>query len=740
MSVKIRKKIPSLATRFIGCLLPVGIMALALPVFGHEELGKPNRNDDVTDTIKVPQVEVIGKADPRIFRKIPGSVSVVTAKDIQAIAPIGAADVMRKVPGLHVVDEDPASLRLNVGLRGLYPQRTSRILVLEDGVPITLNPYGEPAMYFSPLIDKMEGVEVLKSSGQLLFGPQTIGGVINFITANPPVEMTNRIKLNAGGGGFFSGYASHGNTVGNAGYLVTYNHKRADNLGPLRFKINDVSGKFNFKISDRSQLGFKVGFFGEESNSTYVGITQSLYEAGTHDQTTIAPHDLMLLDKYNASITHNYRISDRVQLQTNAFAYYIRRDWRRQDFDRAANPSRTYERIVGDPNASDGGAIFFRETSRWRNRQYIVKGVEPRFDIQHNLFNVSNTLKTGVRALWETAHEQAIFTVTPNAFAGDNRDNERRSGFAGSFYAVNEFQFTERLSANVGLRLENYDMRRELYNADENNNNITHNRSVFAVIPGAGLNFTVNDNVALFAGVHKGFAPPELKSALDASGAVDEIDKEESLNYELGARIALGNYLNFSPTLFYMDFKNQQIPVLLATAGSGFANGGKSTHIGGEFGVDFDIAQALGSPHSVVIGGTFTYSEARFGDDDVVVEGDVVERVVDNFLPYAPKIVFNNYVGVNLTNGFGLRVSGNYVGKQYQDGNNTEEANAAGITGALQARYVLESTLYYTWNNRFTFNVAAKNLTNERYIVSRSPQGIRVGLDRFITAGIDFTF
>ena len=739
MCVKIQKKSANLAPRFIHCVLAASVMALAMPTYAAEDLPKDIHKDDITDTIRVPQVEVIGKSDPRIFRKIPGSVSVITAKDLQAIAPLGAADALRKAPGLHVVDEDPASLRLNVGVRGLYPQRTSRILVLEDGVPITLNPYGEPAMYFSPLIDKMEGVEVLKSSGQLLFGPQTIGGVINFITANPPTELTNRVKLNAGGGGFFSGYASHGNTVGNAGYLVTYNHKRADNLGPLGFTINDVSGKFNFNISERSQIGFKVGFFGEESNSTYVGITQALYDQGGYDQENIAPNELMLLDKYNASLTHKYRISDRVQLQTNAFAYYIRRNWRRQDFDRAPVEGRTYDRIVGDPTATDGSSIFFRQTALWRNRQYVVKGVEPRFDIQHNLFNVSNTLKTGVRALWETAYEQAI-TSLPNGFNGPNNNNEERNGFAASFYAVNEFQFTDRLSANVGIRLENYDMQRQLFNADANSNDITHKRSVFAVIPGAGLNFTVNNDIALFAGVHKGFAPPELKSALNAAGVVDEIDKEESVNYELGARIALGNYLNFSPTLFYMDFKNQQIPVLLATAGSGFANGGKSTHVGGEFGVDFDIAQALGSQHSVVIGGTFTYTEARFGDDDVEVEGDVVERVVDNFLPYAPKIVFNNYLGVNLTNGLGLRVSGNYVGKQYQDGNNTEVANAAGTTGALKARYVLESTLYYTLNNRFTFNVSGKNLTNERYIVSRSPQGIRVGLDRFITAGIDFTF
>jgi len=35
------------------------------------------------------------------------------------------------------------------------------------------------------------------------------------------------------------------------------------------------------------------------------------------------------------------------------------------------------------------------------------------------------------------------------------------------------------------------------------------------------------------------------------------------------------------------------------------------------------------------------------------------------------------------------------------------------------------------------FNLAVKNLTNERYIASRRPQGIRVGIDRQIVAGIE---
>jgi Fe(3+) dicitrate transport protein len=693
-----------------------------------------------TDTIYLPKVELLGKKDGRLFKRIPGAVYQVNAQELQKIMPLGTADVFRKIPGMHVNDEDPASLRFNVGLRGLYPQRSSRVLILEDGVPVTLNPYGEPALYFSPLIDQMEGIEVLKSSGQLLYGPQTIGGVINLITADPPTEAQTRIKLQGGDKGFFSGGIRHGNSVGNAGYLLSYNHKRADQLGTLGFDIHNASAKFSFHLNERSKLGARVGFYSEESNATYVGITQQMYEENNFVQQTIASNDLMLLDRYHASIHHEYRINAHIELQTLAYAYYIRRNWRRQNFDRTPVAGQTYERILGDPTATDGSSIFFRNNAQWRNRQYVVKGVEPRLRIDHRLLSVENKLQTGLRVLWETAYEQALHTPMANGFNGDSRNNEQRDGFAASFYAVNETRLNEKWTTTLGLRLEQYDMKRKMYPANATANEVTHQRSVTALIPGAGLTFAPIPSVVLFAGVHKGFAPPELKSAINASGQVDEIDKEESINYELGGRIDVSPFVKVSPTLFFLDFKNQQIPVLLSTAGSGFANGGKSQHKGGELALDVDLGRWIGSGFEWGLGSNFTYTDARFAKDEEKVEGDNIERVYNNYLPYAPKFMVNNSIYGQWNNGLGFSIAGNYVGKQYHDGLNTQTPSRDGTTGAIQERYIWEATASYTYKEKFTMRIAGKNLTNQKYITSRSPQGIRVGLERYITFGVDVQF
>ena len=43
-------------------------------------------------------------------------------------------------------DSGPVGMRLNIGIRGLNPDRSRKVLMLEDGIPIALAPYGEPEM------------------------------------------------------------------------------------------------------------------------------------------------------------------------------------------------------------------------------------------------------------------------------------------------------------------------------------------------------------------------------------------------------------------------------------------------------------------------------------------------------------------------------------------------------------------------------------------------------------------
>lgn len=719
-------------------------MALLVSVAGLAQV----ESDSTKKEQEMPQVLVVGYKD-KLLSKVPGSVSVLRFKEIQQLAPISGNDVLRRVPGLNIVDEEGAGLRINIGVRGLDPDRSRNLLVLEDGVPVALNPYGEPELYFTPVIDKVRSIEVLKGSGQVQFGPQTIGGVVNLITADPPAQERTELRVKGGQGGFFSTYASYGNTVGNMGFNVSYLRKQADNIGPTWFRINDLSAKLRFQLSEKSSIGMKLGVYDELSNSTYIGITQSMYDAGGSDYVRLAPDDRLPVRRYNLSVTHSLQINPRVNMQTTAFAYTTTRNWQRQDFSYSSTAANQTGVIWGDRNIS-GGAIYMLNSNGHRNRQFEVMGVEPRLTIKGKIGDKENKLNAGVRYLYEKAKEQFVTGKKADATAGDMRDNEIRSGHALSGFIQDELAITKRFTVNAGVRMESFHYNRRILRGRFPVNganvvadtNVLAKQHLIALIPGGGFNFVVNESLNLFGGVHRGFAPPRTKDAITSTGFAIDLDAENSWNYELGLRFNHSNWVNGELTFFRMDFDNQIIPISQSSGNAnatGLANGGKTSHTGVEAAVQLDFGKAFNWKHSVQLGSNFTYVKSVYSADRFITSGTDKINIRDNKLPYAPSFIWNGTVGFESKGGLGIRFFANYVSEQFADELNTVAPSANGRIGRIDSRMLFDGTAYYQLNKKVNFNISAKNLGDKRYIASRRPEGIRVGMPAFVTAGVELT-
>lgn len=693
-----------------------------------------------------PEILVLGKSD-RIFSKVPGSATFLNSKELESIRPISGNEVFRRVPGVHVVDEEGLGMRANIGIRGLDPDRSRSVLILEDGIPVALAPYGEPELYYTPAIDRMAGVEVLKGSGQILFGPQTIGGVINYLSMNPPTEAEGKIRINAGEGGFLSTLLSYGNTEGNVGYQVNFLKKRADKVGLTGFDINDLNTKFVFKLNEKSVLSAKASVYRETSNSTYIGMTQSMYEAGDMDFVHMAPDDVLNVSRYSASFSHDYRINSKLSLKTTAFGFTTTRDWRRQDFasnGTANTPPSNWTGVTWGDESVPFGAIYMRNSTGNRNRRFEVAGVESRLTSRYTLLNTNNELKVGARYLYERAFEQRINGTKFNAGSGNITEDEIRTGRAISAYVQNQTTLTDRLSVHLGARLENFYYERNVlrgrYNGVVTDTSIVSDNTIMAVIPGIGFTYEPLNNFAVFGGVHTGFAPPRTKDAILNTGIVYDLKAEKSVNYELGVRTNLLKGLYIELTGFYMDFENQVISVSESSGGTGtdLVNGGETFHRGIETAIVADFTQLIGFTNmSLVYDINFTWVDARFKGDRF--SGG--ESITGNKTPYAPEVFVNSSLTWETINGLFVRLTGNYIGEQFTDVINSIEPSADGQSGRLDAYTTFDATLAYKvskWNT--TFNVSVKNITDERYIVSRRPQGIRVGLPRFITAGVEYTF
>jgi len=104
-------------------------------------------------------------------------------------------DALRLVPGVRVQDESGTGILPNIGVRGLDPRRSQRTLVLVDGIPIALAPYGQTGLSLFPLtMQTVESIDVARGGVAVRYGPNNVGGVINFVSKPIPETFSTTLK------------------------------------------------------------------------------------------------------------------------------------------------------------------------------------------------------------------------------------------------------------------------------------------------------------------------------------------------------------------------------------------------------------------------------------------------------------------------------------------------------------------------------------------------------------------
>ncbi len=680
-------------------------------------------------------IEVVSTA-ATLRTAIPGSLHVIGKEELIAARPIDANEVLRRVPGVTLrEDSGPVAMRLNIGMRGLNPNRSRKVLMLEDGIPIALAPYGEPDMYYSPPIERMARIEVLKGSGQIANGPQTIGGVVNFVTPNPPSTFHGELDFEGGQRGVFVGNASVGgsNRDQTIGWISSYLHKQGDGWRQFYYDIEDAQTKFNLTPGQRHTLALKGGVYDEISNSTYLGLTTPMFEQNPNQNPVTA--DTLDVERRSASLSHAYTISPNAVLSTATFLYSTKRFWGRQDFDRA-DKGRAYLGVVGDPDLG-GGALYLRDSAGNRNRQFNVYGAQSNAGVQH----AYGYLDLGARYIYEHAHDRRVNGDPFNARTGTIREDEFRYGRALAGYVQNRFLIGSRITFTPGVRFVHYRQERHITRKPvggvPTNVDIRKDNQVTEAVPGLGFSLRARDGVTFFTGVHRGFAPPGTKIAITSSGDNLDLDSELSWNFEAGVRLAGQRAVSGEFTFFRMDFSNQ----IITAAESGGAtttviNGGATLHQGFESSirVHWDRVADL-SQWSVYTDLRHMYlPTAEFTNN---------ELYGGNRLPYAPEQTFGAIFGIKQYGGLSFHLDWSAVANQFGDNDQTVIPSADGTVGRIPSYQLANLAIGYEirrerWVIEPYFTI--KNAFDELYISSRAPQGIQPGLFRQTQGGLRISF
>jgi Fe(3+) dicitrate transport protein len=669
---------------------------------------------------------------PEAARRIPGSFTVLDLRALESSRVFTTSEALKKAAGVFVREEEGFGLRPNIGIRGLNPTRSSRVLLLEDGIPLTYAPYGDNASYYHPPIERFDSIELLKGSGQIAYGPMTVGGVINYITPVPPARSRGTAVLSAGNRGYFNGHGNYGSTVGGTGFLVDFLRKQGDGAREnVHSELHDVSGKVVRRLTARQVVTARGSYYQEDSNVTYSGLRQDEYLANPRQNPF--KNDSFNSDRFGSSATHNYTISDSLVLTTNAYVSSFKRHWWRQSSNSGQRPN-----DASDPACGGMANLDTTCGNEGRLRQYWVWGVEPRARASFRTGAAWNEMDIGVRLHLEDQERRQENGDTPLARTGRLVENNERQNRAVAAFMQNRFLLGD-WAITPGLRLE-----RVGYERTNRLTSVSGRTDLTKVIPGIGVSHNPRRDLTIFAGAHRGFAPPRTEDIINnATGGVVDLDPELSWNYEVGFRGAPRAGVQFDAAFFRMDYENQIVPASLAGGvGATLTNGGSTLQQGFEGTVRLDSTGLWNTRHNVFVRSAFTaVPTARFtGTRFSNVSGFGSVSVSGNRLPYAPEWMLNASAGYNHAAGLDLALEVVTVSEQYGDDLNTIQPTPDGQRGLIPRHAVWNAAANYRLRpGNVTLFITAKNLLDRTFIVDRS-RGIIPGIPRLVQAGAKVTF
>lgn len=671
--------------------------------------------------LDVPRVDVIGNYDQ--YFKTPSSAATLEKDVLETSHVMTTNEALRKIPGVVTRDEEGFAMRPNISIRGLNPTRSTKILLLEDGIPLAYAPYGDNASYYHPTIDRFERIEVLKGANQVKFGPQTIGGVINYITPNAPEKVGGHVGVTVGNRDYLNTKVN----VGGHGMLLDYTHKEGDGARDnTHHNVEDLNFKVTKPIHENHALTLRANYFSEDSQVSYSGITQAEYTNFGRNYNPFN-HDDFEITRYGVSLTHDWQITDNALLTTNYYYSYFDRDWWRQQSNTTASNVASGVGCAAFANARIAGRAVSGDQcqgNQGRLRTYETYGVEPRLSLN----DAWGQFEVGFKAHFEEQDRKQVNGSSPTARTGSLVENNLRETDAYSGFVSHRFDIAK-FSITPIVRYEHVD------NSRKNRlNGATGDASLHEWVPGLSVAYTPTDALTVYGGVHRGFAPPRTEDLISATGGAVDINAERSTNWELGVRAKPTAQSLVEATAFYNDFDNL---VAVGSVASNIAlSQGKATFAG------LELMGQHAFDNGVYTRMAYTWLPVAEQDtpfQNVVTNAIIAGSASGNRQPYAPKNALTAALG-HKVGPWDAQVEAVFVGKQYADFAETEAPTADGQKGEIASYTIYNAAVNYKYEPyHTTFFLTGKNLFDKEYIVDRT-RGILTGMPRLIQVGMRYDF
>ncbi|MFZ5971486.1 MAG: TonB-dependent receptor family protein [Bacteroidota bacterium] len=699
------------------------------------------QNRDTLQTRILSEITVVGQKSPSDIHQLPEIVgtniyagkksALVVLNNVQGnVVTNTMRQVMAKVPGIFIWENESSGIQINMAARGLSPNRSWEFNVRQNGYDISADPYGYPEAYYNPQLQSVQRIELVRGHGALQYGPQ-IGGMVNYILKNGS-EFTRPLQVETfqtiGSNGLVNTYNAVGGKTDKVNYYAFFDHRSADGWRENnKYKSNTGSGTFTYKVNQR--LSFTTEFTRWHSLSQQPGgLTDEQFNQNPRQ--SVRSRNWFDLTWQTIALSADFKMSAEQRINVKLF------------------------NISGDRNSigyfpSGGIAVpdaVNPSTGTLNNRtvdidNYRNYGMEARYLHGYQWGGLSHNLSGGVRlytgqtlryrgGIGSTASNYDIELVN-GSWVGDI---DYQSGNAAVF-VENLFSITEKLLLIPGVRYEYLQAEASGYSGLSNGSPVylqNQQRSRGFVIGGLGVEYALTPSTKLYANATQSYRPVQFAD-LTTPPTTDVIDPDltdaKGLNVDAGFRGNINDYLLFDISAYHLDYNNRVGTIKQQRSDGTFynlrTNVGRSTAQGVEAFGELNITKALGGNAKAGDLTTFVsyaYNDARYTNFKVVT---VVNNALSesNFknkkVEYAPENIFR--AGLTYCyKGAGLTIQYNYTGQVFTDANNTVEASANGQNGLVPSYALLDVTAGYKHKSGLSIKTGINNLTNAYYFTRRA--------------------
>jgi len=630
-----------------------------------------------------------------------------------------ARQAFAKVPSLNIWESDNAGLQLDIGGRGLSPNRSANFNTRQNGYDMSADALGYPESYYNPPLEAVQQIEVVRGAGALQYGSQ-FGGLVNFKLkkGNTAKKINFESHNTYGANQFIDTYNSLHGQVGKLNYYTYFQYKEGDGWRP-NSAFNQIGAYLGaeYAFSDRLKIGLNFTHMNYLSQQAG-GLTDEVF--ASDPRSSNRTRNWFQVDWNLGALLLEYQPSDKIKIYNRLFGLVAgRTSLGLLETPDLADPLSNRDLLDGD----------FRNVG---NETRVSINYKSHTEIAHTLLIGARVYRgfTNFSQQFGPNGAEANFIRVDTSFLDRRKSDFDFPNRNVALFAENVFQINSNLSLVPGVRFEVIDtevdgiftntIRTNAFGdfIEEEISEVSDSRrTVF--LYGLGLSNRLSDNYELYGNATANyrainFTDVQIQTNLQV---VDpDIRDESGFSFDLGIRKR-----NFSPFyleggLFYTIYDNR-IGEVIDDGLRVRTNIGSARIFGAELFFEVDILKAVNVESKHLLSWYFNGSVNRGVYTEINSRALVGVRT-GNRLEDLPE--YNIKMGLTYAVGkFSSSLQSTWVGNQFSDAANTTIA-FVGVFGEVPAYHVMDWSMKYDFSGTIGLSFSMNNVLDASYFTRRA--------------------